>query len=749
MGVVHRARDERLERDVAIKLLPAGMLSDEAARSRFRREALALSRLNHPNIATVHDFDHDQGVDFLVMEWVQGESLDQRVARGPVPEPELLPMAIQITEALGSAHASGVIHRDLKPANLRVTQDGRVKVLDFGLARLTRQGEDAKTATASRAGVTPGTLSYMPPESFSGKAGNATGDLYSLGVVLYEMSTCRLPFEGQHVAETIHAILHGTPLAPRVIQPALSVGFQNLVMRLLQREPERRYPGSAELLADLRMLASHGAGPIGEAPEAIRSLACLPLENLSGDPAQEYFADGMTEAVIGDLSRIRGLRVISRTSMMRYKGVRKPVTEIAQELRVDAVLEGSVARSGSRVRVSVQLIDARSDTHLWSERYDRAIQDVLELQSEVAKSVAREIEAALLAATTGMPAMPASAGAPTPVPGVSPRTPQPARRVDPEAYDAFLRARHHLDRRSDDSLRKAIEHASAAIDLDPTFALAYVAKAEALGVQGFHEFEDPRDVFPRSRITAERALELDPTIGEAHAVLAYEQLHFSWDWKRAESSFLRALELHPRSATSRLWYVNFLIASGRLDDALIEARASIEHDPLSLILNLVTGWVHFFRREYDLAFRELARPLELEPKFFLPHQWLGWCLHQMGRDEEAVRHLETAADVIQHRPSELICRTLAHAYAGREGKARATLAQLEHLGKTRFVGSFSLTMGHLAIGDRDAALTSLDKAREQRSPWIGFLNHDPRVDLLRGDARFEEIRALAGSGGQT
>jgi len=745
MGVVHRARDERLERDVAIKLLPAGLLADDSARSRFRREALALSRLNHPNIATVHDFDQDQGVDFLVMEWVQGESLDHRLARGPMHEAELVPIAIQVAEALVAAHAGGVVHRDLKPANLRVTPDGRVKVLDFGLARLTQPGEEAKTATATRAGITPGTLAYMPPESFSGKPGDATGDLYSLGVVLYEMCTGRLPFEGQHVAETIHAILHATPLAPRVVRPTVSIGFQNLVMRLMQREPARRYASAAELIADLRLLAGHGT--VAAMPQAIRSLAVLPLENLSGDAAQEYFADGMTEAVIGDIARIRDLRVISRTSVMRYKGVRKPVAEIAAELHVDAILEGSVARSGARVRVSLQLIDARSDTHLWSERYDRALQDVLELQSDVAKSVAREIQAALLAGAVADGAPVALQPVPVRPSGASaPRTPQPARRVDPEAYDAYLRARHHLDRRSDESLAKAIEHLNIAIDRDPSFALAYVAKGEALGVQGFHEFEPPRDVFPAARINAERALELEPTLGEAHAVLGYVQLHFDWDWKRAESSFLRALELSPQNATARLWYVNLLIASGRLDEALRESRNAVEHDPLSLILNLVTGWVHFFRREYDAACLELARPLDLEPRFFQSHQWLGWCLHLMGRDPEAAQHFEAAADKIENRQRELTCRALAHAFSGREGKARATLAQIEHLGQTRFVSASALSLGYLAIGDRDQALAWLERARDQHSPWIGFLNQDPRMDPLRGDPRFEEIRALAGRG---
>ncbi len=771
MGVVHRARDERLEREVAIKLLPAGLLSDDAARTRFRREALALSKLNHPNIATIHDFDHDQGVDFLVMEWVPGETLDRRVSRGPIPEAELIPIALQIADAMAAAHAGGVVHRDLKPANLRITPEGRLKVLDFGLARLTAMDERARTATATEAGVTPGTLAYMPPESFTGRPAEPSGDLFSLGVVLYESATGRRPFDGRNPGEVIHAILQASPAAPRLVNPRISPGLQQVILRLLQREPERRPASAGALLEELRALGMPDSPQLGRGPEPIRSLAVLPLENLSGDPAQEYFADGMTEALIADIARLRELRVISRTSMMRYKGVRKTIAEIAGELRVDSVLEGSVARGGDRVRVSVQLIDVRSETHLWSERYDRAMQDVLELQSDVARAVAREIREALVGDAAPRPdrAVAPAASPPAPSrtigspPGTSffgrlrsllpkPQTPRPgsrsspARRVDPEAYDAYLRARHHLDRRSDESLNRALEYLQTALERDPDFALAHVARAEALAVLGFHEFAPPGDAFPKARASARRALELDSKLGEAHAVLGYYALHHEWDWASSERHFRKALEYGPNNATTRLWYVNLLIASGRLDEALAEAHASIEHDPLSLILNLVTGWVHFFRREYEAAFREMGRPLELEPRFFQPHQWRGWTLHQLGRDREAARHLEGAAELIQHEPTSLLCRIHSHAYDGRRGDALAALGELEALASSRHVSPFSVSLCHLAVGNRERALDWLERARDLRSPWIGFLNQDPRMDELRGDPRFEALRALPGRG---
>src|SRR5436190_15674791 len=397
MGVVYRARDERLQRDVALKLLPPETVSDESARRRARSEAVLLSQLNHPNVATIYDFDSDGETSFLVLEFLPGEGLDQRLTRGPLEEAEALRIGIAVADGLAAAHARGVVHRDLKPANLRALPDGRIKVLDFGLARLAGGGGDHSIAvTQSVAGeVIAGTMAYMPPEVIAGQIGDERSDLYALGVVLYEMVAGRRPFEATSPVALMYAVLNQPPAVLRSLRPDVSAAYESLVLRAIDRDPARR-PASAAAMRD--ELASVAAGrteaPI-EAPVTVRSLVVLPLENLSGDPAQEFFSDGMTDALISGLAQIRGLRVISRTSAMRYKGARKPLAEIAAELRIDAAIEGSIVRSRDRVRINAQLVHAATDTTVWAQSYERDVSDVLALQAEVAQAVAQEIRAAV------------------------------------------------------------------------------------------------------------------------------------------------------------------------------------------------------------------------------------------------------------------------------------------------------------------------------------------------------------------
>lgn len=729
MGVVYRARDERLERDVALKLLPPGLIHDPQAGGRLAREARALSQLNHPNIAAVYALESEGSSDFIVMEWVPGTTLDARPAGTALGMAELLSLATQAAEALAAAHAAGVAHRDLKPGNLRVTPEGRLKLLDFGLARRVRFDELAPTLSSGESGAAAGTLAYMPPEAFAGLPGDAQGDLYSLGVVLYELATGRLPFAGDTAAQLLHAILHSAVAPPRALNPALSPGFEAVVLELLERDRARRCPTAREFLS--RLARAGGAGPAAAARPERPAVAVLPLVNLSGDPSEDYFADGMTEALIGDLARLRELRVISRTSVMRYKGAQLPISAIAAQLNVESILEGSVLRAGERVRVSVQLIEARTDTHLWAGRYDRSLEDVLALQSEVAESVAKEIRGTLLA----------------PAAGTAPREAVPARRMDPEAYDAYLRGRHQLNRRSDVSLRRAADFFQSAIARDPGHAMAHTGLAEAHALIGFHEFAAADDAFPRALAAAARALEIHPELGEALAVRAYVELHYDRDWPAAERDFLRAIELEPNLAVTRLWYVNLLIASGRFAECDEHIRRALELDPLSLILNMVHGWMRFFEGRYQEAFDSMERALELEPNFFQAHAWRGWALASLGRRGEAAVHMESAAGLIQHEPTSRQCGALARAFAGELDAARDSTRRLEALREERHVAAFAVALCHEAIGDHERAIAWLERARDERSPWIGFLRVDRRFDALRGHPRFEPLLALPGGPG--
>ena len=736
MGEVYCARDERLERDVAIKMLPPPLVADADARRRLRNEARALSQLNHPNIATVFDLDSDGPHHFIVMEWVPGETLDERVSHGPFDEREVIDLAAQIAEALTAAHEAGVVHRDLKPGNLRVTPSGRLKVLDFGIAQRITPGDETMTVTDVES--TAGTLAYMAPELLAG-GGDARADLYSLGVVLYELSTGSRPFAAPTASQLMHAILAQTVVAPRVLNPAISSDLQAIILRLLERDPARRYP-SARALREA--LAAFRDGPRASTGSAgSRTIAVLPLENLSGDPSQEYFADGMTEALIGDLARMRELRVISRTSIMRYKGVRRAIPEIAAELNVETILEGSVLRSGDRLRVSVQLIDARSDSHLWAERYDRAMEDVLSLQSEVASAVAGEIRAALLVPDDAGSHGSATGAGEAAAGGAAGRAV-----VNPEAYDLYLRGRYHLNRRSYDSLNRAIETFEAANTKDPSYALAHLGLAEAHALLAFHEFAPPYEEFPRALATAEQALALAPDLGEAYAVLGYVQLHHDRDWAAAERSFVRAIDLNANHAVTRLWYVNLLAEAARFGEAHEQCRRALELDPLSIILNLVHGWVRFFERDFGPAFEEMGRALELEPGFFQAHQWRGFALWQTGRVEEASRHLETAAGFTQHEPTALFLRAMSTAIAGRTEEGRALAARLEAMRAERYVSAFSLALVRIALGDLDAAVPWIEKAAEERSAWVGFMRVDPRMDAVRHDPRIEALCAGIGTG---
>ena len=729
MGVVYRARDERLERDVAIKVLSAGLLADEASRRRFRKEALALSQLSHPGIAVLHDFDTDGETDFLVMEYIPGATLDQRLASGPIPEPELARYAIQAAEGLAAAHDLGVIHRDLKPGNLRITPDGRLKILDFGLARVLDPAvRPGLAATQTEGHAVVGTLAYMAPEVLGGVGADSRSDVYSMGVVLYEMATGRAPFVEESGLALMYAVLNRTPPAPRTTNPSISPRLDAIILRAIDREPGRRYESARRLLDDLRDLAAaaEGSAETRGAPgrDRIESLAVLPLENLSGDPTQEFFADGMTEALIADLAKIGSLKVISRTSAMRFKGVRKPLPEIARELRVDAIVEGSVVRGGDRVRISAQLIDARSDTHLWGESYERALGDVLSLQSEVARAIAGEVRIKLSPQADQRLA----------------RTP----RVDPAAFEAYLKGRYCWNRRTEGDLRRAADYFRQAIERDPGYALAHVGLADAFNLQGFLNVLPPGEAFPRARAAALTAVQIDAQLGEAHNSLAYARLYHDWDWAEAERGFRRALELSPGYSVAHQWYMNLLATQGRFDEALQEGMKARELDPFSVITTNAVGWMYFHKRDFERALAEMRIAMEIDPDFMIAHVWCSWPLLELGRYEEAISELERGVALAGDMSLPRAYQAYGLARAGRAVEARAIRTALVEQSATRYVSPYLLALIHVGLGEHEASLEWLERALADRSHWMTFLNVDQKLDPLRGDPRFEALRRQVG-----
>ena len=557
MGEVYRAHDEHLDRDVAIKVLPAGMLSDQSARRHFRKEALALSKLNHPGIATIYDFDTQDRMDFLVMEYIPGITLNRKVAGRPLAEKEVIALGTQLAEGLAAAHAEGVVHRDLKPGNLVVTGDGRLKILDFGLAKLRLPiipGAVTESVTDSQA--TAGTLPYMAPEQLLGEEVDARTDIHAAGAVLYEMATGKRPFGKLDHAQLIAAILRQAPVPPAQLNSQVSAELERLIGKCLEKDPENRYQSAKELAVDLRRLGAPSTvtaswrvvkrprsrvgrkvllGLTGvltiaalllgfnlkgwrqrlfgmEAGARIHSLAVLPLVNLSGDPQQEYFADGMTEELITDLSKIGSLKVISRTSVMQYKDAKKPLPQIGRELGVEGVIEGSVQRVGDRIRISAQLIYAPGDTHLWAESYDRDLHDVLKLQGEVAQVIANEVNAKVTPKEQARLA--------------------DNRRIDPEAHQAYLQGRYYWNKRTEESIRKAISYFQQAIDKDPNYALAYTGLANSYVVLGTYSSVPWQETYRQAEAAATKALEIDDNLAEAHAALAVTRAGERWDLGR-------------------------------------------------------------------------------------------------------------------------------------------------------------------------------------------------------------------------
>jgi serine/threonine-protein kinase len=726
MGVVYRARDERLERDVALKVLPPGLVGDEESRRRFRREALAASRLTHAGIATIYELGSEGRLDFLVMEFVPGESLAKRLERGPLPEAEAVAIAAQVADAIQAAHELDVVHCDLKPANVLVTPGGQAKVLDFGLAYL-RTREHASTASSASRPALVGTLPYLAPEQVSGEVPDARTDVHALGALLYEMLTGRRPFTAPAEAALLYTIVNQAPPPPRDFRPGLAPEIERVVLRALEKRPEHRHASARDFRDDLLRLKGPAAVVT---PARIASLAVLPLENLSGDPAEEFFADGMTESLIGDLAQVSALRVISRTSVMRFKGVRQPLPEIAHALRVDAIVEGTVVRAGDRVRISAQLIEAATDRHLWGQSYERDFGDVLALQREVARAIAEEIRIRLL-------------------PNESSRL-ATARAVDPVAFDAYLRGRHLWNRRHPEAVRRSIEWFDQAIESDPTYALAWAGLADSYNILGDQHAISPAEAGPRAKAAARRALELDPASAEAHTSLAYQLCFHDWDWTAAERAFVRSLELQPSYATGHQWYAEFLVMVERGDEAIAEARRARELDPLSTVIAVTHADVLYFCRRFEEAATVLRTALQVDPSFVHGHTDLGRTCSQLGLHDEAIAAYRTAARLREMDPDTMPGLGHAYAMAGRVEDARRVLARLDELRRTGFVSAHGSAVIHVALGETDRAFEWLERAIEERDSGLVWLRVNPRLDAVRDDPRFLALMARihpAGSAG--
>jgi TolB-like protein len=720
MGVVYRARDEHLERDVALKVLPEGALADDSARARFRREALALSRLNHPGIGMVFDFDTQEETDFLVMEFVPGTTLAARLSVGPLPEDEALKLALQIAEALESAHEQNIVHRDLKPANVMVTDKGRVKILDFGIA-LLRAEREWQTTAGTRGHSMLGTLSHMSPEQIVEREVDGRADIFAFGVVLYQMVTGKHPFPMAGEPALINAILNQPAAPPRRLRPELSAATETLVLKCLEKDRERRFGSARELADRLReLIAGPAARDVRQPREArIESIAVLPLENLSGDPGQEYFADGMTEALISDLARIGALRVVSRRSAMRFKGARQSLPEIARELGVDAIVEGSVLRAGDRVRITAELIEASSDRHLWAERYERDMRDVLAIQSEVAQAIAREVQVKLTQQEEAQLAR--------------------ARPVDPEAHEAYLKGRHHWNLRTAESLQLAIEYFQRAIGRDPSDAPAHSGLADCYNILADSAQFSPQRAFPRAEAAARKALALDSQLAEAHSSLAYVLSHWHWDWEESERVFQRSIELDRGYPTAHQWYGILLACRGRFDEAIAHGLESVKLDPLSRILYTTVGDSYYYARRFEEAIDIYRQAIEFSPDFVQVRFDLGRSLEQAGRYEEALMEFEIGLGMSNADRNTSTALACTYGFSGRGDLARPILEAVKEKAIDHYVPPYAIATIHTSLGETDEALDWLERAHTARDRAMIYLGVNPRFDRLRDSPRFQAL----------
>ncbi len=761
MGEVYRARDSRLGRDVAIKIPPEHLARDPAALARFEREARAVAALTHPNILDIHDFGNEAGATFVVTELLVGETLGERLRRGALSWRSAVDIGLSIAEGLAAAHGCGVVHRDLKPENVFLVSDGGVKILDFGLAR--RDAERAKEPAAdapfsTESGILVGTAGYVSPEQVRGRRADERSDLFSMGCILYEMVTGRRAFAGGTPAETLVATLKEEPRDPADLVD-VPEDVRMIILRCLAKKPEARFQSARDLAFALRVArtAIRPTAPPASSPAAttvvthpraerrarrgvlslvaaavvatagvaaffrmaggqLDSLAVLPFANASGDPNAEYLSDGLAESLIQSLSRLQNVRVLAWTTVLQYKG--KEPLRAARELGVRAVLTGRLVRRGGALVAEAELVNVRRGTRLWAEKSPGRIPDSL-----AADEIAREVSRSLRGGT-----------APT-----VEKSQSRSRAENPEAYDLYLKGRYFWNKRDRDGIEKSIAFFQEAIGKDPGYAMAFAGLADSYDLIAFYDILPPREILPKARYAAIRALELDPTIAQAQAVLADIQYEFDWNFPAAEQGFRKAIAANPSYAQAHQWYSNFLSVSKRFDESFVEIARARELDPLNIMIETDAELALYWAGQYDRAIGELRRTVELSGDFPLTRFYLGLAQASKGLFDLAIAEAQAARRLEPNDPNLVMLYGYACARAGRRSEALQALEDLRVMSEKRFVSAFIFAGIHVGLGDKDKAFEWLEKAYEERSGRLIYLGVERAFDPLRSDPRFQDL----------
>jgi serine/threonine protein kinase len=765
MGVVYKAEDTRLGRLVALKFLPENLATDASALERFQREARAASALNHPNICTIYDIAEYQGHPFIAMEYLDGRTLKDYILGRSLYGDEVSKVGIQIAEALSAAHSKGVVHRDVKPGNIVVTAAGAVKVLDFGLAKLTGSlAGNRPTRSLTESHTVAGTLPYMSPEQLRGREVDPRTDIYALGVVLYELSTGRRPFTAEISPQLIDDVLNSPPPLPREVNPKLPPKLEEIILKCLEKDPEDRYQTAKEIAVDLRrmtapssasqrLLASRSkrfgrgtrlvwaAVPILAAAILMigwvflrtiyfnpsRSIAVLPFVDDSKETSNQYISDGITEGVIDKLSEIPTLRVMSRNSVFRFKGKETDAQSAGRDLHVQAVLTGRIAHQADALTLSTELVNVSDGTQIWGRQFRYSVSDLSRVQDDLAAAVSDKLHLRLNSAEGT----------------------RLTKRVtdNSEAYQLYLQARYHLNQRTGPGIRKSIEFFQEATEKDRNFALAYAGLADAYNLSNILGIQSPRESSPEAKAAATKALVLDPLLAEAHAALALVTSHYDYDFSGAQKEFLKAIELNPNYANAHLFYAGgYLTPMGRHEEAIAEMKKTLELDPLSLPLNNLMGNTYLWAGEYERALRQFQHTIDLDPTFPMSHSFFASALVAVGSYEQAIKEYEKSELSAGASPEEVAAETsdlLKSLQAGGpkgywQKNLELTLKSYRQAG-TRYFPALVLASAYAGAGDKDKAFEWLEKSYEERDGNLTLVKSSPDFRSLQGDSRFAEL----------